>query len=175
MLRAGTLAVALIGLATATSSCSLIRGGGAVGGRGVIVGRVMKLDSTALSGMRVTIDGMCVSTDGNGAFVMRQPRSSPQALVLSREGYKEFELPPLNLAAGDTILNPLMFLPPVPLVILDGVIQMQDDPSFTVRGGPPEPALETRVIRHIDVVMGPAAAALYGQRAGPGVINLRTR
>ena len=202
MLRAGILAIALIAFAAATSSCALIRPGGAATGRGVIVGRVMKLDSTALAGMLVTIDGVSVSTDSNGGFVMRQPPSRPQSMVLSREGYKEFELPALNLTAGDTIffsaiirsieetprevpldslcmvghcMNPMTFLPRVPLVILDGVMQLQDNPSYGVMGGRPEPILVRGAIRRIEVVMGPAAAALYGPLASRGVVNLRTR
>jgi TonB-dependent SusC/RagA subfamily outer membrane receptor len=62
-----------------------------------------------------------------------------------------------------------------PMVIVDGVIQMQDDPALgarTIDGNSLHVAVED--IKTIEVVRGAAAAALYGQRAAYGVINITT-
>ena len=63
-----------------------------------------------------------------------------------------------------------------PLIIVDGVIQIQDDPSVGARainGNPLDISPEN--IETIEVVRGAAAAALYGQRAANGVINITTK
>ncbi len=63
-----------------------------------------------------------------------------------------------------------------PLIIIDGVIQMQDDPTIGARainGNPLDVSSEN--IESIEVVRGAAAAALYGQRAANGVINITTK
>jgi TonB-linked SusC/RagA family outer membrane protein len=63
-----------------------------------------------------------------------------------------------------------------PLIIIDGVIQMSDDPSLGARainGSPLD--LNSDNIESIEVVRGAAAAALYGQQAANGVINITTK
>lgn len=63
-----------------------------------------------------------------------------------------------------------------PLIIVDGVMQLQDDPSLGARainGDPLDVVWEN--IETIEVVRGAAAAALYGQRAANGVINITTK
>ncbi len=63
-----------------------------------------------------------------------------------------------------------------PLIIIDGVIQMQDDPTIGARainGNVLD--LQAENIETVEVVRGAAAAALYGQRAANGVINITTR
>ncbi len=63
-----------------------------------------------------------------------------------------------------------------PMIIVDGVIQMQDDPSLGAReiaGNTLD--LNGDNIESIEVVRGAAAAALYGQRAANGVINITTK
>jgi TonB-linked SusC/RagA family outer membrane protein len=63
-----------------------------------------------------------------------------------------------------------------PMIIVDGIIQMQDDPSLSARdivGNPLDILPEN--IESIEIVRGAAAAALYGQRAANGVINITTK
>jgi TonB-linked SusC/RagA family outer membrane protein len=63
-----------------------------------------------------------------------------------------------------------------PLIIVDGVMQLQDDPSIGARdivGNPLD--IDPENIESIEVVRGAAAAALYGQRAANGVINITTK
>jgi TonB-linked SusC/RagA family outer membrane protein len=63
-----------------------------------------------------------------------------------------------------------------PLIIIDGVIQMQDDPSLGARAINGDPLnLNGENIESIEVVRGAAAAALYGQRAANGVISITTK
>ena len=63
-----------------------------------------------------------------------------------------------------------------PMIIVDGVIQLQDDPSLASRGLPGSDLdINPEDIASIEVVRGAAAAALYGQRAGSGVIVIRTK
>src|SRR6185295_18763412 len=62
-----------------------------------------------------------------------------------------------------------------PMIIVDGVIQLQDDPSLQSRGIPgADLDINPEDIASIEVVRGAAAAALYGQRAGSGVIVIKT-
>ena len=62
-----------------------------------------------------------------------------------------------------------------PMIIVDGVIQLQDDPSLASRGLPGSDLdINPEDIASIEVVRGAAAAALYGQRAASGVIVIRT-
>jgi Ca-activated chloride channel family protein len=68
----------------------------------------------------------------------------------------------------------------MPLIIIDGVIQLHDDPSLDggntrATGAPPALDLDPETIESIEVVRGAAAAALYGQRAANGVINITTK
>ena len=63
-----------------------------------------------------------------------------------------------------------------PMIIVDGVIQMQDDPSLGARSFTGSPLdLSSENIESIEIVRGAAAAALYGQRAANGVINITTK
>jgi TonB-linked SusC/RagA family outer membrane protein len=63
-----------------------------------------------------------------------------------------------------------------PMIIVDGVIQLQDDPSLQSRGIPGSDLdINPEDIASIEVVRGAAAAALYGQRAASGVIVIRTK
>ncbi len=63
-----------------------------------------------------------------------------------------------------------------PLIIIDGVIQMQDDPTIGARAISGNPFdLNGANIESIEVVRGAAAAALYGQQAANGVINITTK
>ena len=62
-----------------------------------------------------------------------------------------------------------------PMIIVDGVIQLQDDPSLQSRGIPgADLDINPEDIASIEVVRGAAAAALYGQRAVSGVIVIKT-
>jgi TonB-linked SusC/RagA family outer membrane protein len=62
-----------------------------------------------------------------------------------------------------------------PMIIVDGVIQLQDDPSLQSRGLPGSDLdINPEDIASIEVVRGAAAAALYGQRAASGVIVIKT-
>ena len=62
-----------------------------------------------------------------------------------------------------------------PMVIVDGVIQLQDDPSLNSRGIPgADLDINPEDIASIEIVRGAAAAALYGQRAASGVIVIKT-
>ena len=62
-----------------------------------------------------------------------------------------------------------------PMIIVDGVIQLQDDPSLASRGLPgADLDINPEDIASIEVVRGAAAAALYGQRAASGVIVIKT-
>ena len=62
-----------------------------------------------------------------------------------------------------------------PMIIVDGVIQLQDDPSLQSRGIPGSDLdINPEDIASIEVVRGAAAAALYGQRAASGVIVIKT-
>jgi TonB-linked SusC/RagA family outer membrane protein len=62
-----------------------------------------------------------------------------------------------------------------PMIIVDGVIQLQDDPSLDSRGLPGSDLdINPEDIASIEVVRGAAAAALYGQRAASGVIVIKT-
>ncbi len=62
-----------------------------------------------------------------------------------------------------------------PMIIVDGVIQLQDDPSLGSRGLPGSDLdVNPEDIASIEVVRGAAAAALYGQRAASGVIVIKT-
>src|SRR6185436_16045867 len=62
-----------------------------------------------------------------------------------------------------------------PMIIVDGVIQLQDDPSLASRGIPgADLDINPEDIASIEVVRGAAAAALYGQRAASGVIVIKT-
>ena len=62
-----------------------------------------------------------------------------------------------------------------PMIIVDGVIQLQDDPSLASRGLPGSDLdINPEDIASIEVVRGAAAAALYGQRAASGVIVIKT-
>ena len=62
-----------------------------------------------------------------------------------------------------------------PMIIVDGVIQLQDDPSLQSRGLPGSDLdINPEDISSIEVVRGAAAAALYGQRAASGVIVIKT-
>jgi hypothetical protein len=58
-----------------------------------------------------------------------------------------------------------------PLLIIDGVIMMQDDPSLS--GSTPD--LRLKAVATIDFTMGDAATRMYGQRALPGVITATTK
>jgi len=63
-----------------------------------------------------------------------------------------------------------------PMIIVDGVIQLQDDPSLQSRGIPGSDLdINPEDIASIEVVRGAAAAALYGQRAASGVIVIKTK
>jgi TonB-linked SusC/RagA family outer membrane protein len=63
-----------------------------------------------------------------------------------------------------------------PMIIVDGVIQLQDDPSLASRGLPGSDLdINPEDIASIEVVRGAAAAALYGQRAASGVIVIKTK
>ena len=63
-----------------------------------------------------------------------------------------------------------------PMIIVDGVIQLQDDPSLDSRGLPGSDLdINPEDIASIEVVRGAAAAALYGQRAASGVIVIKTK
>ncbi len=63
-----------------------------------------------------------------------------------------------------------------PMIIIDGVIQMQDDPTLGARSITGNPLdLNADNIESIEIVRGAAAAALYGQRAANGVINITTK
>jgi TonB-linked SusC/RagA family outer membrane protein len=63
-----------------------------------------------------------------------------------------------------------------PMIIVDGVIQLQDDPSLQSRGLPGSDLdINPEDIASIEIVRGAAAAALYGQRAASGVIVIRTK
>lgn len=63
-----------------------------------------------------------------------------------------------------------------PLIIIDGVIQMQDDPSIDARSIAGNPIdIDPDLVESIEVVRGAAAAAIYGQRAANGVINITTK
>ncbi len=63
-----------------------------------------------------------------------------------------------------------------PLIIIDGVIQMQDDPSIDARSIAGNPLdIDPNLVESIEIVRGAAAAALYGQRAANGVINITTK
>lgn len=75
------------------------------------------------------------------------------------------------------IRNPLsVFGYTQPMIIIDGVIQMQDDPSIGARSISGNPLdLNGENIESIEVVRGAAAAALYGERAANGVINITTK
>ncbi len=62
-----------------------------------------------------------------------------------------------------------------PMIIVDGVIQLQDDPSLQSRGIPGSDLdVNPEDIASIEVVRGAAAAAMYGQRAASGVIVIKT-
>jgi TonB-linked SusC/RagA family outer membrane protein len=62
-----------------------------------------------------------------------------------------------------------------PMIIVDGVIQLQDDPSLNSRGIPgADLDINPEDIASVEIVRGAAAAALYGQRAGSGVIVIKT-
>ena len=62
-----------------------------------------------------------------------------------------------------------------PMIIVDGVIQLQDDPSLNSRGIPGgDLDINPEDIASIEIVRGAAAAALYGQRAASGVIVIKT-
>jgi TonB-linked SusC/RagA family outer membrane protein len=62
-----------------------------------------------------------------------------------------------------------------PMIIVDGVIQLQDDPSLQSRGIPGSDLdINPEDIASVEVVRGAAAAALYGQRAASGVIVIKT-
>ncbi len=85
-----------------------------------------------------------------------------------------------NLPGSDVVIqirNPLsIYGYTQPLIIVDGVIQMQDDPTIGARafnGNPLNVVSEN--IETIEVLRGAAAAALYGQRAANGVINITTK
>jgi TonB-linked SusC/RagA family outer membrane protein len=63
-----------------------------------------------------------------------------------------------------------------PMIIIDGIIQMQDDPTIgarSINGNPLDLAGEN--IESVEIVRGAAAAAIYGQRAANGVINITTK
>ncbi|MES2521607.1 MAG: SusC/RagA family TonB-linked outer membrane protein [Gemmatimonadota bacterium] len=63
-----------------------------------------------------------------------------------------------------------------PMIIVDGVIQLQDDPSLQSRGiAGSDLDLNPEDIASVEVVRGAAAAALYGQRAASGVIVIKTK
>lgn len=63
-----------------------------------------------------------------------------------------------------------------PMIIVDGVIQLQDDPSLQSRGIPGSDLdINPEDIASVEVVRGAAAAALYGQRAASGVIVIKTK
>jgi TonB-dependent SusC/RagA subfamily outer membrane receptor len=62
------------------------------------------------------------------------------------------------------------------MIIIDGVIQMQDDPTINARGIAGNPLdINPDLIESIEVVRGAAAAAIYGQKAANGVINITTK
>ena len=62
-----------------------------------------------------------------------------------------------------------------PMIIVDGVIQLQDDPSLASRGiSGGDLDINPEDIASIEIVRGAAAAALYGQRAASGVIVIKT-
>ena len=63
-----------------------------------------------------------------------------------------------------------------PLIIVDGVIQMQDDPAFDQRAANRNLLdVVSENIESIEVLHGASAAAMYGQRAANGVIIITTR
>ncbi len=63
-----------------------------------------------------------------------------------------------------------------PMIIVDGVIQLQDDPSLQSRGiSGSDLDINPEDIASVEVVRGAAAAALYGQRAASGVIVIKTK
>jgi TonB-linked SusC/RagA family outer membrane protein len=62
-----------------------------------------------------------------------------------------------------------------PMIIVDGVIQLQDDPSLNSRGiTGSDLDINPEDIASIEIVRGAAAAASYGQRAASGVIVIKT-
>jgi Ca-activated chloride channel family protein len=62
-----------------------------------------------------------------------------------------------------------------PLIIVDGVLQLPDDPSIGMMATDRIPDMVPEDIASINIIRGAAAAALYGQRAANGVINIVTR
>jgi TonB-dependent SusC/RagA subfamily outer membrane receptor len=110
---------------------------------------------------------------GGGGAGARGGAAAPGAVAARRLG------PVIQPAAGDAVIqirNPLSITGyTAPMIIVDGVIQMQDDPTLGgVAGNPPLPGLRPEEIRSIEVIRGAAAAALYGQRAANGVIDITT-
>ena len=63
-----------------------------------------------------------------------------------------------------------------PMVIVDGVIQLQDDPSLASRGLPGSDLdINPEDIESLSILKGAAAAALYGSRAADGVVIITTK
>lgn len=62
-----------------------------------------------------------------------------------------------------------------PMIIVDGVIQLQDDTTLSSRGiAGSDLDVNPEDVASIEVVRGAAAAALYGQKAANGVIVIKT-
>jgi TonB-dependent SusC/RagA subfamily outer membrane receptor len=63
-----------------------------------------------------------------------------------------------------------------PLIVIDGVIQMQNDPSMGARAVQGQAAqIDANGVASVEILQGAEAAARYGQRAANGVINVTTK
>ncbi len=158
-------------------------------------------DTSGLADVIVAVSGARASTRTrtDGTFILRRSATGSGSIKLSRSGYHTFQLPPLNLNSADTIHltatlasaavplaaprvcaeslllgptchNPL-FQGVEPLLIIDGVIMMQDDPSLKNLDTDPK----LMPVATINVTNVAEAVRLYGQMARIGIVVVTTR
>jgi TonB-dependent SusC/RagA subfamily outer membrane receptor len=180
-------------------AASLVLAGAAGAQTGVISGVILdETNKAPLQGVQVALKGteLVGVTDRNGKFTISGVPTGSAHVEAWRVGYRAFKLSALRIAANDTakvsfalasnaedepmpasdvqliLRNPVSYRSNTrPLIIIDGVIQL-DDP---VRPPPAGIQIPPEDIETMEIVRGAAAVELYGQRAANGVIRITTK
>ena len=163
---------------------------------GTIVGKITANDSTPLAGARVVIvgTGSITSTDSAGNFVIQSPPPGSHVIELWHAQHDMLRLPALKMPARDTFRVTAMLArtpqpgreadsvraaalarggrgqDPLPIVLIDGVIQTGRPPADTTRR---QNTADLDVVS-VEILTGNPAMQMYGSMARFGVISIAT-